>query len=102
MIKKVIWSSLAENDLYSILAYWIYRNKSAIYSIKLEAEIQKSIQAIIKNPFIGRRTNKENIRLKLVGDYWIVYEITAISINIISIFDTRQNHSKLRNRIKKG
>ena len=100
MIRKIIWSPEAETDLYSILAYWIYRNKSASFSIKLEAEIQEAVKAIATNPEIGKKTKNENTRLKLVRDYWIVYDIELSQINILSIFDTRQDDKKLNKKIK--
>ena len=74
-MRNVIWSPEAETELYNILVYWIYRNRSTAYSIRLEEAIQQNIQAIVLNPEIGRLTTRQNIRLKLVENYWIVYEI---------------------------
>lgn len=99
-MRNVIWSPEAEKELYNILIYWIYRNRSTTYSIRLEEAIQQNIRAIVFNPEIGKLTNRQNIRLKLVEHYWIVYEITPNQIMILSIFDTRQDDKKLKKKIK--
>jgi len=100
-MRNVVWSPEAENDLYNILAYWIYRNRSSLFSIKLKAEIQEGINAISLNPEIGKKIEGDNARLKLVRDYWIVYDITEHEIEIISIFDTRQDDKKLKKKFNK-
>jgi len=87
-----------KRDSYLILTYWIYRNKSAVYSIRLEEAIQQNIQSIVQNPEIGKLTNRLNIWLKLVEKYWIVYEIQNDRIVILSIFDTRQDDKKLNKK----
>lgn len=100
-MRNVVWSAEAESDLYDILAYWVYRNKSSLFSIKLEAEIREGISAITLNPEIGKKIEGDNARLKLIRDYWIVYDITEHQIEILSIFDTRQDDKKLKKKIKK-
>lgn len=54
MVKfKVVWSVEARSDLIDILDYYIKRNKSNLYSIKLNAKINESIKFLSKNPFLG-------------------------------------------------
>jgi plasmid stabilization system protein ParE len=36
MVKKIIWSSRAKGDLKEILQYWIKRNGSTRYSLKIK------------------------------------------------------------------
>jgi plasmid stabilization system protein ParE len=47
---KIKWSTEAKADLIGILDFYIQRNKSATYSKKLNAEINKSIKLISLNP----------------------------------------------------
>jgi toxin YoeB len=74
------------------------QNKSATYSKKLNRLFKEAINIISKNPGIGHLTSKENVKVKIVRDYLIVYEPTPDSIHILSIFDGRRNPEE----IKKG
>jgi toxin YoeB len=98
MFRKIIWSPNAKVQLTEILKYWIARNKSATYSKKLNRLFKEAINIISKNPGIGHLTSKENVKVKIVRDYLIVYEPTPDSIHILSIFDGRRNPEE----IKKG
>jgi toxin YoeB len=99
MPRKITWSENAKNDRTAILKYWIARNKSNRYSKKLNLLFKHAINLISKNPGIGHFTIKENIKVKLVRDYLIVYEITVDTVYILSIFDGRKNPEEFQNRI---
>ena len=86
MVRKIIWSPNAKVQLTDILKYWIARNKSAIYSKKLNRLFNEAINIISKNAGIGHLTSKENVRVKIVRDYLIVYEPTPDSIHIFFPF----------------
>ncbi|MEW7400649.1 hypothetical protein AB2S31_10415 [Elizabethkingia anophelis] len=51
------------------LEYWIDRNKSKKFSIKLNKLIVGTIKQIAENPGIGRKINLENILVKIIRDY---------------------------------
>ena len=51
---------------------------------------------ILKNPEIGIKISGTEARGKLVKDYDIIYINLKNSIEIISVFDTRQNPEKLK------
>ena len=91
MARKITWSANAKNDRTEILKYWIARNKSNTYSKKLNLLFRQAVNLISKNPGIGHLTIKENIKVKLVRDYLIVYELTIDTVYILSIFDGRRN-----------
>ncbi|HHH54800.1 MAG TPA: type II toxin-antitoxin system RelE/ParE family toxin [Bacteroidetes bacterium] len=97
MVRRIIWARRAQEDRKSIFSYWNKRNKSKNYSKKLNSLFNQSIKLLSIYPQIGRTTNKENIRIKVVRDYLIIYEFTDRELIILSIFDTRQNQSKLKN-----
>ncbi|MBI6115734.1 type II toxin-antitoxin system RelE/ParE family toxin [Salegentibacter maritimus] len=95
MAKKVIWSSRAQNDRKEILEYWIKRNKSKVYSKKL-AELFRQAEILVTNyPEIGKPTDSKNVRIKVVRDYLLIYEIKKNQIFILTIWDSRQNPKKL-------
>lgn len=58
--------------------------------------IKKAIALIAAHPYIGRRTNIEGVRVKLVRDYLAFYEETRNEIFILSISDNRKNPEDMR------
>jgi toxin YoeB len=102
MAKKIIWSSQAQKDRYKILQYWIKRNKSKSYSNRLNKLFIKAIEVIAEFPEIGKPTNIENVKGKVVRDYYIFYEMVGKKLHILTIWDSRQDPAKLKERIKKG
>ena len=74
MVKKIVWSAKAQNDRKEILQYWVNTNKSAIYSQKLSILFIDATNLILKFPKIGKFTNYNNTRVKIVRDYWMVYK----------------------------
>ncbi len=96
MAKEVIWSLKAQESRKDILTYWNNRNKSNIYSIKLNQLFKETIHLITVFPHSGRLTDIENIRFRFVRDYIIVYEESQREIIILLIWDSRQNPDKLK------
>ncbi|HEY6503807.1 MAG TPA: type II toxin-antitoxin system RelE/ParE family toxin [Chitinophagaceae bacterium] len=74
MAKQITWTKRAQQDRKEILQYWRAHNQSSTYSIKLNRLIKKAINLVAAHPHIGRRTDIENVRVKLVRDYLIFYE----------------------------
>ena len=91
MAKKIIWSRLAQNDRKAILQFWIDHNKSNTFSIKLNQFFIDTIDLLSKHPNIGKKTEFPDIRIKIVKHYFITYRITENSIEILTIWDSRQN-----------
>ncbi|BBE19238.1 hypothetical protein AQPE_3414 [Aquipluma nitroreducens] len=56
--------------------------------------IKDSLQLICKLPFIGKPTNKDNVRVKILKNYLIIYQITSTEIIVLSVWDNRQNPEK--------
>ena len=91
MAKRITWTFRAHQDRKAILQYWKQHNQSNTYSRKLNLLIKKAVSLIAAHPNIGRRTNVENVRVKLVRDYLIFYEEIQDNIFILSIWDNRRN-----------
>ena len=94
MAKKIIWSLKAQDSRKEILIYWNNRNKSTVYSLKLNQLFKETIHLISMYPHIGRQTDIENTRVKPVRDYLIVYEESDDNIFILLIWDCRRNPDK--------
>jgi len=102
MVKQVIWSRTAHNDRIKILDYWIKRNKSSAYSKKLNKIFESTVELISKHPNIGKQTEIEGIRYKVIKDYLFTYRETVEFIEILTIWDSRQDPFKFDRIIKKG
>ena len=100
---KIDWSVEARLDLIDILEFYVIRNRSALYSKKINAKINKSIKLITKNPFIGKQSQIDSVRALITGDYQIIYEIFVDEITIIMIWDCHRDPEDkiLDQRIKK-
>jgi plasmid stabilization system protein ParE len=95
MAKKVIWSLRAQRDRKEILVYWAERNKSLIYSKKLDRLFRKAINILKRYPKIGKLTDDNQVRIKVVKEYFILYEEIEEHLLILSIWDSRQNPEEL-------
>ena len=93
--RKIIWSSRAKIDLFEILDYYYKRNGTKTYSRKLNSVIRKSIKLLKKYPFIGFRTDIQFVRTLITGHFCIFYEVSNEAIEIITIWDSRQNPENL-------
>ena len=89
--RKIEWLAEAKLDLKDILDFYIERNGSSLYSKKLNSRFANSIQLLEKNPFIGVKTDFDNVRILIKDDYQIIYEIFDSSILILIVWDCRRN-----------
>ena len=99
MAKEVVWSLRAQKERKEILEYWRLRNKSNTYSKKLNQLFKESVKLITDFPQIGKPTDDINTRIKIVRDYLIIYEETETQIQILTIWDSRQDPEKLKSII---
>lgn len=96
MARQIIWTDEAQQDRRHIFSYWNKRIKSNGYSKKLNKQFKDSLLILCDFPFIGRPTQKLDVRSKIVRDYIIIYEISHMEIIVLRIWDTRQNPNKLK------
>ena len=93
--RKIIWAPRAKFDLLAILDFYYKRNGTKTYSRKLSASIRKSIRLLEKYSEIGVLTDISNVRNLIKGDFNIFYEIQTDYVEIITIWDSRQDSNKL-------
>lgn len=96
MAKKIQWSVRADQDRIEILAYWTFRNKSTVYSEKLNKLFKEKLEKVAQSPDTGIVTELPDIRAKLVRDYLIYYKITTEYIEVVTIWDSRRNPKKFK------
>ena len=95
MVRKIVWSKKANSDRKSIYKYWNKRNRSTVYSKKLNKLFISAAEFVAINPHTGRTTSKENIHIKFVSHYAIIYEAIDSELRVHAVFDTRQNPQKM-------
>lgn len=96
MVREVVWSLRAREDRKQILQFWIKHNKSDTYSKKLDSLFRTAVKLIIEHPQIGKPTDWDNVRVKIIRDYLMIYELTESQIYIHCIWDSRQDPEKLK------
>ena len=89
--RKIVWSNRAKIRLFAILDFYIVRNNSKIYSIKLQKLISKEVNLLLKQPDLGLKTSEDTTRGLIIENYIVYYEITDDRIIIHTIWDSRQN-----------
>ncbi len=101
MALKVFWTDFAKSALREIFDY--HNRKAGIrISQRLVERLVKSTEILVKQPFTGQKEEMlsdrtECFRYLVFKNYKIIYWInqSAQSIEIIDVFDTRQNPAKL-------
>ena len=89
--KRIKWSSRANYELKEILEYYNMRNGTVDYSLKLLTEINDIVNTISQSAFIGRLTGNKKTRVVVMKVYLIFYEIKPNQIDILSVWDNRQD-----------
>ena len=99
MAKRIIWCADAKSDRQQILAYSAIRNRSKIYSRKLNNFFRAAVEQLSDFPKIGKPSEFPPIRSKLVGDYRDYYEEMEQDILILAIWDIRRDDTELKVRL---
>ena len=94
--RKINWTEKANLERKEILQYWINRNKSKRYSIKLNKLFVETLKKTAENPMIGRKTDfDKNVRVKIVRDYLLFYKFDDKQLKVLSIWDGNRDYNKL-------
>jgi addiction module RelE/StbE family toxin len=96
MVKQVVWSLRAQKERKEILDYWRKRNKSNTYSKKLDKLFRESVRIIKDFPQVGKTTDEQSTRIKIVKDYFLIYDETETQILILTVWDSRRDPDKLK------
>lgn len=91
--RKITWTDKANTERKEILEYWIERNQSKAFSIKLNRLIVSCVRLLSEYPMIGRKTDISRVRVKIVKNYLIFYEFSETELIILSIWDGRREEN---------
>ena len=94
---KLIWSDEALNNLKNIIKYLEYKWTEKEIK-KFEKLLDKRLDLISQNPLLFPKAIKsKDIRKSVLTKYTSVYyKINKYDIELLSIFDNRQNPEKLK------
>ena len=93
--RKIIWSPRSEIEISQILDFYGKRNGNYNYSRKIYARIRRSILILKQFPGNGVQTDIENIKNLILGDFNVFYRIKENSIEIVAVWDNKQNPDNL-------
>ena len=101
MAMKIIWTAFAKRELRNIFDYYKVKASPKIAK-KLVTEIVEKTNTLDFQNKIGQKEEllserKENFRYLVSNNYKIIYWLNEAKyrIEIVDIFDTRQNPSKI-------
>ncbi|MBP9151732.1 MAG: type II toxin-antitoxin system RelE/ParE family toxin [Flavobacteriales bacterium] len=89
--KKVIWSPRANIEFKDILEFYLERNDSATYSLKLLETVDGMIRILQEHPHLGRNSTDGKARVISFSQFLLFYDETESELNILSVWDNRQN-----------
>jgi len=97
---NIVWTRTADLQFIGILEYWVKRNKSKTYSIKLINLVSERTNQIAKTPLAYKSTNFKDIRVASLGNYSIYYKVIENDLIISAFWDNRQDPKKLLKLLK--
>lgn len=98
--KEVIWTETAALQRRSILEYWLQRNQSPTYSLKLLQLTNAKAAKIADNPLIYKRAEFPDTYVAAMGHFSLFYKITNHAIIITAFWDNRQDPKELLKLLK--
>ena len=98
--KKIIWTETAARQRRSILEYWLQRNQSPTYSLKLLRLSNEKANLIAENPLIYKTAEFPDTHVAAMGHFSLFYKITDNAIVITAFWDNRQDPKELLKLLK--
>lgn len=94
--REIKWTLRALKDKMAIYEYYIHRNKSIVYPQKLDRLFNEVMTLTVSFPHSGIKTEFENIRIRIVKHYKLVYKITDTTIEVLTVWDSRKDSKNLK------
>lgn len=74
---------------------WKMHNGSTAYAVKLNDLFKKAVKLIATHPRIGRLSNVDDVRIKLVKDYLLIYEVKEETVHVLAVWHGSRNPEEL-------
>lgn len=98
--RKIIWTGNAARQRRSILEYWLKRNQSPAYPLKLLRLSNEKANLIAENPLIYKKAEFPDTHVAAMGHFSLFYKITDEAIIVTAFWDNRQDPKKLLEFLK--
>ena len=99
-VLKIVWTATALQQRNFIFHYWNERNKSNLYSKKLNSSLKQRIENLKTHPNIGKPTEHKNTRVISLGHFSVFYRKIDSIIYITAFWDNRQDPKRLIDFLK--
>lgn len=96
MARTIIWTKKARKELIEILQYWLDRNKSNTFSLRLNSLIKEQLNLVLDFPKSGRKTDIDNVYVKVIHSYLLYYELINENLYVLTIRHSRRNPKTLK------
>ena len=93
--RNIDWTKTADIQFIGILEYWVHRNKSNRYSLKLLRLVSERVNKIVRSPELYKKCGFKDLRVSILKSYSIYYSTTKEQLIIWAFWDNRQNPEKL-------
>lgn len=97
-MRKINFSETAVKNIKDLKLYLISKWSESIYD-DFKTKLNKNINLIAKNPEAFPKSNKNIYKCVVIKSVSVFYRFNSTEIQILSVFDTRQNPTKI-NKIK--
>jgi plasmid stabilization system protein ParE len=98
--RKIVWTETAAMQRRLILEYWLQRNQSPTYSLKLLKLSNEKANKIAENPLLYKSASFPDTHVAAMGHFSLFYKITEESIIVTAFWDNRQEPRKLLESLK--
>lgn len=95
MAEKVVLSVEAEQNRYDILKYYFDETASNKIPLQIFEQLNNAFETIVVFPNSGKIINKKGYHVFVTRPYNIIYRINDDTIEILHIWDSRQNPKNL-------
>ena len=96
MAKKIEWTRRSIQDRFEIYQFWVHHNKTDTYSKKLEVLFKAAALLVAEFPEVGTDTDFPGVKIKVVKNYKLFYISNPDVIQIVRVWDSRQDPKKLK------
>ncbi len=100
--RRVVWTETAAKQRNNILRFWVRKNRSNSYSLKLLELSNQKAELIAANPKMYQLSEHPDTRVASLGHFSIYYKMNAKLIVITAFWDNRQDPKKLLEELKKS
>ncbi|WP_421874271.1 type II toxin-antitoxin system RelE/ParE family toxin [Marinoscillum sp.] len=92
MVKRIVWTQTAIQELEETLDYWKKNNQSTTYPKKILGNLKYVLRLLKKHPHLGLPTDYPNVCARtFMSHFQIIYSVRQDAIFILSFWDSRQD-----------